>query len=237
MKKRTAVGAALLVLGLLVAPNAVAQDVTMQLIGAGPANMAGVYVGPYTALIEGVATPVICDSFASETYMNEVWSAHPNSYSDLSGAQWGAPGSAAQLLLYERGAWLALQMLDPQYSSQAGAIHFALWQLFDPAANPLGYLTGSKLAAANGWLQEAVAQVPAPVGAGQFSGFTVYRATGPGMCGDAPCVKQPPQEFIVRTPEPFELASLGLDLLVLGCAILLVRRRGVKRAAMGAGGD
>ncbi len=195
----------------------------MQLIGAGPANLAGVYVGPYTGVINGVTTQVICDDFADDTYIGESWQAVQSSFSSLTDPRFGA----ANLLLYEQGAWLVLQMLKPANASSIGAIQYALWELFDPSA-PFSRLTsyGVNTAAAQSWLTLAQAQGPATFTPGEFSNFLVYTPlSGTASCGGGPCPTAPPQEFLaLKTPEPAALLVLLLDLLALAGVILFVRR-------------
>ena len=60
---------------LCIAPSALA-DTSITLTGAGNNPVDGIYVGPYYATVNGVAnTPVICDDFADEVYLNESWGA------------------------------------------------------------------------------------------------------------------------------------------------------------------
>jgi hypothetical protein len=219
-----AIVAALFVAGLILAPSAVAQTVNMQLIGAGPANLGGVYVGPYTALVNGVSTQVICDDFVHDTYFNETWKAVQSNFSNLSGAK---------LQLYEQGAWLVLQMSQPANAGSLGAIQYALWELFDPAAtDPFSYLAGNDLDAAKSWLGLARDQGTAanPFTANdlaQFANFVVYTpVSGSASCGGVDCPKAPPQEFLsLKTPEPAALLVLLLDLMALSGVVLFVRRR------------
>lgn len=219
------IAAALFLAGLLLTPCAVAQDVNMQLIGAGPLTpVAGVYVGPYTAVINGVTTQVICDDFADDTYIGESWQAVQSSFSSLTDPKFGA----ANLLLYEQGAWLVLQMLKPANASSIGAIQYAFWELFDPSA-PFIRLTSYEIstATAQSWLTLAQAQGPATFTPGEFSSFVVYTPV-PGTaesCPDGPCPITSPQEFLaLKTPEPAALLVLLLDLLALAGVILFVRR-------------
>ena len=218
--------AALFAVGLL-APSAVAQ-VNMQLTGAGPDNMGGVYVGPYTALVNGVSTQVICDDFVDDTYILEKWQAtQTNLLNVTSDARFGA-----KTLLYERGAWLVLQMSKPANAGESsiGAIQYALWELFAPSANPLQRLSGTDLEAAQSWLGKAQEE-----GTGvaftadelaQFSNFVVYTPIADtASCGGVRCPSAPPQEFLaLKTPESAALLVLLLDLLALSGVVLVVRR-------------
>src|SRR5208282_5789729 len=92
-----------------------------------------------------------------------------------------------------------------------GEIDFALWSIFDPTA--LTYLSGPTLTAAQGYV---TATVGYENNSSFISQFTIYspNVSDPITCtptGGA-CPDSPPQEFLVRTPEPSELALLGIDL-------------------------
>ena len=66
----------LVILASLQPSVASAAPVNMTLTGAGSNVLAGVYIGPYTALINGQSFNVICDDFLAETYLNESWTAN-----------------------------------------------------------------------------------------------------------------------------------------------------------------
>jgi hypothetical protein len=58
---------------------------------------------------------------------------------------------------------------------------------------------------------------------GEFSNFTIYTPN----CGAKPC-ENPPQKFITyATPEPSAVIILLADLLLLGTAAMVLRRRGI----------
>jgi hypothetical protein len=51
----------------LLAACASADTVNMHMVGAGPTSLGGAFIGPYTATINGVSTPVTCDDFLRDT--------------------------------------------------------------------------------------------------------------------------------------------------------------------------
>jgi len=197
-------------------PGAFSQ-VTMTLTSGGPYVMDGVYVGPYTALVNGVTTQVVCDDYAAETYLNETWTAKATPYSQMGDSSgvgnpiwYGQDGSAG----YDEAAWLVTQMANYSDWINIGEIQFAIWGIFDPAAiSNLSSYNSSYATAAETWISEAAAYSST-----NFSNFTVLTpADGP-----------PPQEFLVngpvQTPEPTAASILGFDLAsVLG--IIFVWRR------------
>ncbi len=111
---------------LLLAPFAVADSMT--LTSAGNIVMAGVYVGPYTATVNGVTTTVICDDFADETYLGESWTASSTTFSSLGSTlntqKWNLSGSQ-QTQLYNEAAWLVTQLLAATNPTTIGEIQFA----------------------------------------------------------------------------------------------------------------
>ncbi len=214
------------------APAAIAGTASMTLTGAGSNVLAGVYVGPYTATINGTSTPVICDDFSDESYLPESWTANVSTFPGLASVQFtGSP----ELQNYEEAAYLAFELLAaPVNSLQAGEIQYALWDVFDPGAIP--YLSGSNAGAATAaqtYLGGAVANY-ASLTAGQLAEITIYTAvSGTATCSGNPCPSAPPQEFLTVTtsngpsgpptpaPEPATTLLLGMGLAGL---FLLSRR-------------
>jgi PEP-CTERM motif len=198
---------------LLFAPPALADSASMVLTGVGPNGaMAGVYVGPYVATIDGVSTPIICDDFADESYLNESWTANVTTLANLSGTKWGGLNNATTL--YEEAAWLTEQLVNaPQ--SQAGDIQFAIWAIFDPSAID-GLSAGDQTTVEN-LITQAEGET---FWAGEFSNILIYTAdmNDPILCNGQACANTPPQEFLVDTPEPGALAllSLGLSVIAIG---------------------
>lgn len=211
-------------LALLCATPSLFASVSMTLTGAGPNNLAGIYIGPYTALIDGVPTQVICDDFSADTYLNQTWSANLSTFSDLSGTKFGA----AKETQYKQAAWLSLQLLNPTVSCPPGGncaadIQFAIWQVFDNP-NPFNILQSqgliTDLSNAKDWL--AKAQDASNYNSLNLSAFSFYTPT--------PLNSGSPQEFIVvKTPEASALALLGIDLSAVGGLFLLFRRRSLNR--------
>jgi hypothetical protein len=119
---------------LSLAPWAVAQNVT--LTSAGNNVYDGVYVSPYYATVNGATnTPIVCNDFKDNSYLNTSWTANIQSFSSLSSnlanTAWGAvPGA---LKLYEEAAWLTLTLVK-QPSGSIGQVDYsyAVWAVFDP---------------------------------------------------------------------------------------------------------
>lgn len=198
---------------LLFAPTALADTASMLLTGVGPNGaMAGVYVGPYVATINGVSTPVICDDFADESYLNESWTANVTTLADLTGTKWGGLSNATTL--YEEAAWLTEQLATAS-PSQAGDIQFAIWALFDPSA--INGLSSGDQTIVECLITQAQNQT---FWSGEFANILIYTANtdDPILCNGQACANTPPQEFIVDTPEPGELALLliGLSVIAIG---------------------
>lgn len=72
---------------VVLGPFALADSMT--LTSASSNVMAGVYVGGYTANINGISTIVICDDFKDDSFINESWTATMNSPGSLGSTIWG----------------------------------------------------------------------------------------------------------------------------------------------------
>ncbi|MEO7145901.1 MAG: hypothetical protein ABI165_20600 [Bryobacteraceae bacterium] len=221
----------------------------MDLTGAGNNVMAGIYVGPYYAYINnnGVSTPVICDDFADESFLPDTWTADiftPPDYVTTRDAQkWNLLTPAQQggytvAQNYDAVGYLASEMLaNSNNQSVVGELDFALWNVFDPTAIPYlanaysGTCSVSNPAAcyagaANAYYADARSAVSGDMNTGftsYISGYSIYSPDQgypyvPGNAG-------PPQEFLVRMPEPPALAILGLDMSGLAGLVFLLRRR------------
>lgn len=210
---------------LAIAPSAMADAMT--LTGAGPNNVDyNVYIGPYTATINGTSTALICDDFADDSYVNESWNAGVTSLATVTGSsnvKWASEAGD-----YSEAAWLTLQLIGAPNKSEAAAIQYAIWDLFDPS-QVSSYLDGfsggasflSDSANANGvqyWLNDASGS---SLSSAQLADFLIYTPTS---CISGPCTNgKLPQEFIVHTPEP----SVLLMLLMGIAALIWLKRRGV----------
>lgn len=192
---------------LLCAPSALADTASMYLTGVGPNGaMAGVYVGPYMATINGVSTPIVCDDFVDESYVYESWTANVSTLADLSNTKWGSLSDSTTL--YEEAAWLTEQLVTAP-SSQAGDIQFAIWTIFDPSA--MNGLSASDQKTVECLIEQAQSQ---DFTTEEFAGILIYTAdtNDPILCNGQACANTPPQEFLVYTPEPGELALLLIGL-------------------------
>lgn len=212
--------ALLIVAGVLVlfAPTASADTASMLLTGVGSNGaMGGVYVGPYVATVNGVAgTPVICDDYSDESYLYESWTANVSTFADLSNTKWASLNNSTTL--YEEAAWLTEQLVSAP-PSQAADIQFAIWAIFDPAA--LGTLSATDQTNVEMLIANAQTQT---FWTGEFANILIYTPNidDPILCGGQSCQNTPPQEFMIVTPEPSELALLLVGLL--GCAIVIARK-------------
>ena len=180
------------------APCALGQGtVNISLTSAGNNVMDGIYVGPYSASVNGTSTQIICDDFTDESYVGESWTANVTTLSNLNGTKWGGMANATQL--YDEAAWLATQMVSPTYSgnaTQVGYLAYALWAVFQPSAveSWLGGPNSAVWQAVQGWLSSAAAQ---NFTAGEFSNFFLYtpNMNFPITCNGQSCANTPPQEF------------------------------------------
>jgi hypothetical protein len=212
----------LAVAALCVAPSALA-DTSITLTGAGSNPVDGVYVGPYYATVNGVAnTPVICDDFADEVFINESWAAVSPSGTIASptGALFAGQTNSGQE--YNAMAFLAEQLFslspsDPTYSADAAKLQYAIWDIFDPTGVS-SYLTSIDPTLLASATSDATSALAGTYSATQFSNLSILTPA----VGSQPEADGRPQEFIVETPEPATFAMLGIGLLMLG---LLARRK------------
>jgi len=223
-----------LILGTLLlclAPCAFAQgEVNITLTSAGSNVMDGIYVGPYTATVNGTSTQIICDDFVDDSYVGESWTANVTTLSNLNGTKWGGMANATQL--YDEAAWLATQMLSPSYSNnptQVGYLAYALWAVFQPTAveNWLG-ANSAAWQAVQGWLNSAAAQQFTP---DEFANFFLYtpNLNDPITCNGKSCATAPPQEFFGFLPAPEGGSALAYLFLATACcagAVWFRTRRG-----------
>jgi hypothetical protein len=220
-------------IALCFAPCALGQSqVNISLTSAGNNVMDGVYVGPYSATVNGTPTQIICDDFTDETYVGESWTANVTTLSNLNGTKWG--GMANATTLYDEAAWLATQMLSPTYSgnpTQVGYLAYALWAVFAPSAVE-SWLGANSAAwqAVQGWLNTAAAQHFTP---NEFANFFIYtpNLSFPITCNGQSCANTPPQEFfgfLSAADGGSTLLYLLLVTMVCAGAIWLRSRRPVE---------
>jgi hypothetical protein len=202
---------------LLIAPAALADgSASMDLTSSGSNTVNGMFVGPYTATINGVSTLVVCDDFADESFVGETWTATVTTLSDLTGTKWGNSTKG-----YDEMAWLLTQMFATNSKSTQADIQFAIWEVFDK--DSFDSIFGSTLAGAESWLKQAKNQT---YYAGEFGDITIYTPNthDPIRCSGKYCADTPPQEFltVTQTPEPSTLLLFGSGLAIFG---FLMRRK------------
>ena len=211
-----------------------------------------IYVGPYYATINGVQTAIICDDFADDSFVPEIWTATVSNVSGPLGSSvlFGnntpiysnsspTTGTLTQDQAYEASAWLAEQLVMAPSAATAADIQYALWEVMSPVAvnaylGSVDTTLQSTINGANGYYTEAVTMAKAgDFSASEFSNVTIYSPTAPGYTGATcpgypgdQCPTLPPQEFLtVATPEPAQIALLGCDFLGVGMLVFFLRRR------------
>lgn len=246
------VGAAILLAAcpLVAAP----PTVTFTLTGVGSGlTLGGVYTSPYAGNVGGPTIPVICDDFASDSYVPERWTAYETQLSDILGGgdtsalRWGTgwDGSSAMtsFTLSQKDAYAAAAILAIDIMTSSGLTQeeysFAMWELFDPTAASAA-LPSQYRSTVQGFVQTAVSEATGGNLSAYLNGATVTiysydAAAGAPVCGaqlNQPCKTSPPQEFItVSMAEPPSPLLLGFDLLAVGGLVLAVRRRMARSAA------
>lgn len=216
---------------LLASVPALANSLPVSLELTGTVNnhtLAGVYVNPYQATVNGAVTTIICNDFDAETYFGETWQATltnldsvNNDPSLLANLRFGSAANA--LTLYNQAAWLSLQLLemvDANNTAAQGEISFAIWGLFTPSA--LNYISAATRTAAEAWISAAQGS--------NFvadSRFLVYTPVpGQAWLSDGSPAPSSPQEFItVRAPESSSVLLLGFHFAAVLAFAIRFRRR------------
>ena len=212
------------IIGIVCLAPCMFSQSTMTLTGAGSNVLAGVYIGPYYATVDGQANvPIICDDFSDESSIGETWQANVTNVSS------NAPTMLSQRLNlggaqstdYSEASYLAQQLMGGatcppgatcSQSDYAGDIQFAIWQIFDPGGNPMGQLSGSDATNAASWLNYAQTHAPS---ISSDSNVLVYSPVNGG----------PPQEFLGVMPEAGAPFFWAIDLLGLAALVFYGRRR------------
>jgi hypothetical protein len=209
----------LLILGCAGVGLASAQ--TFVLTGAGSNTVLdGIYISPYTATVNGVVnTPVICDDFFDEVYLGENWSTTAGTVGSTTTGLFGTENSQG----YGEVAWLSEQLYSNP--SNAGAISYAIWAVFD-SSGVAGWLnsygdttTYNAVFGSGGYLAQAAAAVPGPGSGSSFSNVLVYTPVANSQSEGGR-----PQEFLVVTPEAPSMANLAVDFMGFGALLLVFRR-------------
>lgn len=201
----------------------------MQLTGVGDGYvMGGVYVGPYTAMVGGVPTEVICDDFTTDISVGMSWTADMNTLSQVTGSgpqKFTTPDWQGYTIQneYAAAALLAEQLMQPSNMNNpalAGYYSYAIWTIFDPSAVN-GYagnaLTPTQVNQVDALRTSALAD--ASGGQAPSGSVTLY----------TPNPLRASQEFlVVSTPEPPAPATWAIDLLALAAVVYLMRHRMVR---------
>jgi len=209
---------------LFLTPCAFGQgSVNINLTSGGPYVMNGVYVGPYSATVNGQSTQIICDDFSHDSYVGESWTANVTNFSNYNGTGtlWSSLSNASTL--YADAAWLATQMFKPanENSTTEGYLAFALWSLFNPSATK--GLSTAQLSQVNWWLS----QIPKNLSPSQFANFFIYtpNLTKPITCNGGPCPTAPPQEFLGFLSAPEGGPAIAYLMLGLASCMAAIWRR------------
>jgi hypothetical protein len=203
---------------LLLTPAAFADSMTLTGVGNN-GSLYGVYVGPYVATVDGATnTPVICDDYAHESYLNTPWNVNVSSFPSLTNVRFTGPNETQN---YDEVAYLANILFGVSgNNAEADALQYAMWDINDPtdvnaAIGSTSFFTDSSDPDGVAyWLSQANnAYLTNAIPAGDLSDLLIYTPTTGGSGS--------PQEFIVKTPEPSTILLLGLG---LGALCFMKRR-------------
>src|SRR5262249_1128713 len=189
--------------------------ISVTLLNGGNVVQSGVFVGPYQLRVDGNPLSAVCDDFYHDLFVGDTWTAtaRPLTKVNLQFFEFGNPANPHlainPMASYAEAAYLtSLFLTHPQ--ADWGAIHFAIWGLFDPAVSNASGFTSDAAACVN---QAATLYTGGQITLAQFAGYQVLTANV------IPPDGRGPQEFFVfPTPEPgtLFLFATGLGLLVYG---------------------
>jgi|ERR1700733_542705 len=269
MRKSWYVGVAALALVLLATSPLAAQPTTTLNLLSYPEGVEGpvmgnVYTSPYYATIGtgSTAVPIICDDFADESYLPETWTAYSTNLSGVTtgpvmwsgGTVPGGVGSIGEGAAYTTAAYLAVEILNTNQSTSAGAeqagdLSYAMWALFDPTVftdqtnggggsctlpGGFGCLSSTDFGNAKADLESAYAFVStnglntSNFGSKEGVNVAIYTYDSGAVCPGTTC-SGPPQEFIsVTTPEASTPLLLAVDLLGFMALVGFLRKRALR---------
>jgi hypothetical protein len=235
---------------LCLVPWAVAQT-PVTLTGVQGSSYDGIYLSPYYASVDGVATAVVCDDFGDESTVGKSWNATITPFSGISGTNtsWGLAGGT--LTQYDAVAYLTLEILQQTPGSSNQIVDtFADWAVFDPSGvasylskNPVtsGTLTTAALCTdifgaagcSSTWNSTDGGLLATAFGAGAPTGN--LEVISPDTSGSTLCKAETgcqAQEFIAEVPEGgAPLAYLLIAGLCCFGAIFLRSRRQIAAPA------
>jgi hypothetical protein len=223
--------------------------------------MGNVYTSPYYATIgtSSSVVPIICDDFADESYLPETWTAYATNLSGVTtgpvlwsgGTVPGVAGTISESAAYTTAAYLAVEILEtnqstPAGAEQAGDLSYAMWALFDPAvftdqtngaggtctlSGGYGCLSSTDFGNAEADLKSAYASVntnglnTANFDSKEGVNVTIYTYDSGAICSGSPC-SGPPQEFLsVTAPEASTPLLMAIDLLGFVALVGFLRKR------------
>lgn len=218
MKMVLALIGAVAILSIL--PTVAFADTLQYTGGAHNNTFGGSGVGPYNFLLNGNAVVGICDDIANTIPGSSSW---PVVQHTISLVGLNAPPDpkaryfdttdagtmAASLVLYQRAAWLADQLLLAVSDQARTEIQYAIWDTLGTVSLSVG-----NQALVTGWMNQSVAAVNGGYTGAGWSVYTPVVPPGPNS-----------QEILIKTPEPLGAALLAVDLSALLGLFVVLRRR------------
>lgn len=224
---------------LFLASASFAQTTTsMDLTGVGDgATLGDVYVDPYTATVGGVAgVPVICDDWSNNSYLNETWTATVINAATVGNTSLGTPLFGNNQSLYNELAWLGSQLLaNPTNTTLQTEISFAMWDLTygvngtgEESPTPLTYLSENLTnGTSNSEYTQTLQLISEAAGEANYNsaGWEILTPVDTDPINGGGSASDPPQEFLVYTPESSAVILFGADMIgLLGLAFVFRRR-------------